>query len=209
MKIIKLISDTHNDAHELNSKELDSDILIHCGDFGTKGNFTEAVNFLHWFVKQPSKYKILVPGNHDSKIKSHVELLKLAYDLGIHILMDDYIEIYGLKIYGCCKVFKSENKNQLDQIKRKKAWKNIPKNLDLLITHMPPKYILDMNQEGQNCGCTQLTEKIKEVKPKYHAFGHIHEDGGKTLKKYDTIFMNCAVKNRLYITVRGPMEIKL
>lgn len=57
MTKIKIISDTHNEQHQITNTE--RDILIHCGDFGTKGNYTEAENFLYWFVKQPSKYKIL------------------------------------------------------------------------------------------------------------------------------------------------------
>lgn len=207
---IKLISDTHNDHNELDSKSLECDMLIHCGDFGTKGNYNEAIGFLYWLVKQPAKYKVLVPGNHDRRIKSHAELIKLTHDLGIHMLMDDPLEINGIKMYGVSRTFWSETKAGIDgTMDRISAWEDIPEGLDILITHMPPKYILDMNQEGEHCGCSKLAEKVKEVKPKHHVFGHIHEFGGKTQQVWGTTFINCAVKNRQYITVRGAMELDL
>lgn len=181
---IKIISDTHNHHHELNSKDLECDLLIHCGDANTKGNYSEGEAFIYWFVKQPAKYKILVPGNHDYKLRTHPDLIRLCHDLGIHVLNDNSLNIHDIKMYGVSKTFWSEHRSETnyDINERIKAWENIPKGLDILITHMPPKYILDMNQEGEHCGCSKLTEKMKEVKPKYHIFGHIHEQGGKTLQ---------------------------
>lgn len=194
---ITCISDTHNDHGELDLAS--GDILIHAGDACTKGNYTEGLSFLYWFVRQPFKYKILVPGNHDKKLKSHPELLQLAHDLGIKLLMDDYVEVEGLRIYGNCRTFMDE-KRQLDFDKREKAWKNIPKDLDLLITHMPPKGILDKNMEGTPIGCSKLLEKVLEVKPKLHVFGHCHEYRDLIVTNEDTEFRNVAVKNRSYLT---------
>lgn len=194
---ITCISDTHNDHGELHLAS--GDILIHAGDACTKGNYTEGLNFLYWFVKQPFKYKILVPGNHDRKLKSHPELLKLAHDLGIKLLMDDYVEIEGLKIYGNCRTFMDESR-QADYDKRKEAWKNIPKDLDILITHIPPKGILDANREGIPIGCSELFKKVIEVRPMLHLFGHCHENRGKTVVKAGVEFKNVAVKNREYLT---------
>lgn len=206
--LIKLISDTHNDHHQLNSKDLESDILIHCGDACTKGNYSEGYAFLMWFVKQPAKYKILVPGNHDKKLREHKELIKLAYDLGIIVLNDDYLEINGISFYGHSKTFMSSFKYTKEQISmRKSVWKNIPENLDFLLTHMPPYGILDTNREGEHCGCPELLEKVKEVKPIYHIFGHIHENGHTRTPKHDTTFINVANKNREYILVRPPYTI--
>ena len=203
---IKIISDTHNHHHELSN--LECDILIHAGDACTKGNYSEGLAFLYWFVKQPAKYKVLVCGNHDSKLKTHEELIKLARDMGIHVLKDHALEINGIKLYGVCRTFWSEDREDIVSVQeRKQAWENIPKDLDILITHMPPKFILDMNQEGVHCGCSQLTEKVKEVTPTYHVFGHIHECGGKQVQAYGTTFINVAVKNRQYITVRGATEL--
>ena len=209
---IKVISDTHNDHSILKSIDLESDILIHCGDFGTKGNFTEAQNFLYWFVKQPAKYKILVPGNHDKKIKTHSELQSLSQDLGIHLLMNREISIKGLKIYGAHYVpYVTAKIGYTDSSEvRKEKWKDIPKNLDILITHGPPFGILDINKHGQHIGCDELLLKVKEQKPKYHVFGHLHEMGGLETQVFNTIFLNCANKDENYLMSRiKPMEIDL
>jgi len=59
-----------------------------------------------------------------------------------------------------------------------KYWDMIPEDTDFLITHGPPKGILDLCQSG-NVGCDLLLEKVKEIKPKFHQFGHIHETRGE------------------------------
>ena len=230
---VKIISDTHNEHSTLGRlNDLSCDVLIHSGDATTKGNYTEGLSFLWWFVKQPAKYKILVPGNHDRKIKTHSELISLARDMGIIVLKDDLLELNGLRIYGACRTFGSHDKdNPVDssmpepmqqyvlkrraeaaaqkKAERVEAWKNIPEGLDLLVTHMPPFNILDENLEGEPCGCIELRNKVLKVKPKIHVFGHIHEQGGKSLSNGDTKFYNCACMNRQYILVRGYHELSI
>lgn len=209
--IVKIISDTHNDHQELDQNSLEADVLIHCGDFGTKGNYAEAYSFLHWFVKQPAKYKILVPGNHDGRIKKNAELQKLAYDFGIKLLMNDSIVINGFKFYGGHFVpFFNQGKYNTGRNKRREIWENIPKDTDVLITHAPPKLIFDTNVRGEHCGCDELLKAVQIVKPKYHVFGHIHEHAGSVKTLGSTTYMNCANKDESYLTTRlTPMEFEL
>jgi hypothetical protein len=49
----------------------------------------------------------------------------------------------------------------------------IPENIDIVMTHGPPKYILDMI-DGQSAGCEHLRRAISRVRPRLHCFGHIH-----------------------------------
>jgi Icc-related predicted phosphoesterase len=57
-----------------------------------------------------------------------------------------------------------------------KKWNLIPSNIDILMTHMPPKQILDKTYLGKHWGCSFLKEKVLgEIKPKVHVFGHVHE----------------------------------
>jgi 3',5'-cyclic AMP phosphodiesterase CpdA len=59
-------------------------------------------------------------------------------------------------------------------------WKAIPDEIDILITHGPPKGILDMAENGFLCGCPYLKQEVlSRVKPRIHVFGHIHEAYGK------------------------------
>ena len=55
----------------------------------------------------------------------------------------------------------------------------IPNNIDILITHGPPKGILGTCSDGFDAGCSDLSYEIwNRVKPKVHLFGHIHEGYG-------------------------------
>jgi Icc-related predicted phosphoesterase len=180
------------------------DVLVHCGDACVKGNLTEALDFLYWFVKQPASYKVLVPGNHDLKLKTHPDALLLAKQMGIHLLNNGLVELEGIRIYGVSTTFKGHDDPRFKDSEwgsisdRVNAWKDIPENLDLLITHQPPYGVLDLSIKNEHLGCQMLLEKVREVKPKYHYFGHIHEQAGKTVIAFDTEFNNVACMNREY-----------
>jgi hypothetical protein len=60
-------------------------------------------------------------------------------------------------------------------------WQNrIPLETDVLITHTPPRYHLDLN-----LGCPALLEEIWLVKPRLHVFGHIHSGHGREAAFWD------------------------
>lgn len=55
----------------------------------------------------------------------------------------------------------------------------IPKDVDIVMTHGPPKYILDrpaglVGTHFANAGCEHLNRAIKYARPLLHAFGHVH-----------------------------------
>lgn len=194
-------SDTHNDHDNL--KLPSADIAIHAGDACIKGNFTEVKNFLQWYVKQPFKYKIYVPGNHDKKMYTHKDLKDLSKEYGIYVLYDDLITIEGVRIYGNATTFTSEDRIEpISDLwdKKKIAWCNIQKNIDILVTHIPPKGILDQANRGANIGCSFLRKTVENINPKIHIFGHCHEDQGKVFDNGRTKFMNVACKDRSYVT---------
>jgi Icc-related predicted phosphoesterase len=55
----------------------------------------------------------------------------------------------------------------------------IPETVDIVITHSPPKGILDYT-DGRRAGCPSLFQAVARARPRLHCFGHIHEGwGGK------------------------------
>lgn len=205
MKIV-VISDTHNDHNSLDLGE--GDILIHCGDACVKGNYTEGKNFIFWFNKQNFKYKVFVAGNHDAKLKTHPELRELMDNLGIIYLDRSSTYINGLHIYGNNFTTGVRNGTYTRTLEERiKAWENMPDNIDILVTHIPPKYILDTNVQGEHCGCDKLLEAVQRRNIKVHVFGHIHEHMLETKLAYGTLFKNCSVKNRKYVLVGAPTLI--
>jgi len=51
---------------------------------------------------------------------------------------------------------------------------SIPNNVDIVMTHGPPKYILDTTSDDQSAGCEHLRRAIARAQPRLHCFGHIH-----------------------------------
>lgn len=56
----------------------------------------------------------------------------------------------------------------------------IPSNVDIVMTHGPPRSVLDQ-VDGQNLGCSSLLRAVSRVKPLLHCFGHVHEGHGANI----------------------------
>jgi Icc-related predicted phosphoesterase len=61
---------------------------------------------------------------------------------------------------------------------------------------------------NENVGCEDLLEKIKEVKPKFHICGHIHEAYGG-IKQSDTEFINASVLDENYNLRNQPVVFEI
>jgi Icc-related predicted phosphoesterase len=72
-------------------------------------------------------------------------------------------------------------------------WALIPPRVDVLITHGPPHGICDMTGRGELAGSATLFDRVLEVKPRLHVFGHIHEAAGR-FDHDGTIFLNASTK---------------
>jgi Icc-related predicted phosphoesterase len=57
----------------------------------------------------------------------------------------------------------------------------IKKDVDIVITHGPPKGIMDYTGSSQRGGCSTLFEAVARARPRLHCFGHIHEGWGAKL----------------------------
>jgi Icc-related predicted phosphoesterase len=208
MKIFAL-SDTHNNHYDIEEIP-ECDLLIHAGDVSTRGSPEELLSFLDWFGKQKAKYKVMIPGNHDWGFEKDPELWKRkAADRGISLLIEELIEVDGLKIYGTpiTPYFCNWAFNRWPGPEIQAHWDKI-QPCDILITHGPPYQILDENGLMQNCGCNQLLDKILEIKPKVHIFGHIHENFA--MKEFMGIkFYNVAMCSNRNALLEKPMEIIL
>jgi len=189
MKII-VISDTHN---RIIKEEIpDGDMLIHCGDVSIWGTEKELDYHLSTMNNLSHKYKIWIAGNHDRLIESNNEL-KTKYKNLIY-LEDSLVEIEGLKIYGTpwTSIFRNWS-FMLSEEEQEKMFSKIPK-CDILISHGPPRYILDVNDRNQPCGSSALRKKVFEIKPKFHLFGHIHESYG-IIDYPEITFVNASIYN--------------
>lgn len=58
---------------------------------------------------------------------------------------------------------------------------SIDKDVDVAITHGPPRGVLDVTDSGQRAGCSSLFAAVARSRPRLHCFGHIHEAWGAKL----------------------------
>jgi Icc-related predicted phosphoesterase len=218
MKTIIFISDTHTHHNSLTTyleKILDEHpeaILVHCGDISYRGTLTEIQLFSTWFSKIPASKKIMIAGNHDFLFENNRTLAKkILSDLcpEANYLEDSGVEIDGIKFWGSPVTprFYDWAFNRDSDIKN--HWDLIPSDTEVLITHGPPKGILDLTNSGLNVGCPHLREKILDLKKlKIHAFGHIHEASG-VLEVDGTTYVNASALNRRYIFQNHPFVFEL
>lgn len=184
-------------------------MIIHAGDFTRERspalNQPEALNFLEWFSQVNVKHKILIPGNHDTSLAA--KMFRTVYeDYGIHLLIHESIDIEGIKIFGSpyTPTFGYGWAYNVDRHKLQPYWDEVPFDTDILVTHGPPQRILDsalnFDYSFNSVGDKSLMNRVEQINPKYHIFGHIHEDAGRILKLHnlDTQFINASVVNLRY-----------
>lgn len=71
-----------------------------------------------------------------------------------------------------------------------------------------PRGILDRSSVYINLGCGYLLTKVKQIKPKFHIFGHIHASYG--IKEIDrTTFINASNYNSREGLVNPPIVFTL
>ena len=214
------ISDSHNKEKFLKVPE-GIDMVIFGGDAGTHRdpslNANGVIDFLEWFNSLYIKHKVFIPGNHDTSIqRGLVDPKKYP---SITYLNHEATVIEGIKIFGSpyTPTFGTGWAYNVARHKLDQYWIDIPTDTDILITHGPPKGILDLTQydsragaDGKGffqCGCKSLLNRIKVVEPKYHIFGHIHPESNcpnaatTKVRGIKTTFINACVVDLGYEVV--------
>ena len=224
------ISDTHT-FHGLLQVPENVDMIIFSGDCSNPRepivNRNEVLDFIEWMKSLDIKHKIFVAGNHDTSIERNYVKKQDFVDAGITYLENDWIEIdensgwasladsgeigstivppKRIKVFGSPQTPSFGNGWAFNKKREKmhEHWKHIPDDIDIIVTHGPPKNILDLSYDRDNnlecCGDSALRKRIIEIKPKLVCFGHIHNNedivnaGTMKLSNYDTVFSNGSV----------------
>lgn len=192
-----LISDTHSQHDKVVIPECD--VLVHAGDYSQVGSPQEIASFYSWLCNQTqAKHKVFIEGNHDMHADPTITTKKFTNtasyadfqawlptwnkkfeDANIHRLLNSEVVIDGVKFYGSPYTIAFHGwgfNSTLDELQEN--WKSVPEDTDVLITHGPPLGKLDRCMNGHRAGDPWLMQKVIEIKPKIHVFGHIHESSG-------------------------------
>jgi Icc-related predicted phosphoesterase len=209
MKKFCCISDTHGIHKKLDIPPCD--FLVHSGDIHKKYKIEFVRDFVEWFVHAPSRYKILVAGNHDRFIAREKERFLEMIDGKIIYLENSGTEIEGIKFWGIpsvkwCGPYKHFTYLTSDEEVR--IFSKIPVATDILITHSPPYGILDsspdIRNEGGRRGSKALLDMVNRIRPRYHIFGHEHTAYG-IMQNQHTIFINSSIVNNSESLLNKPI----
>lgn len=214
---VACISDTHHCHDGLEIPPCD--ILIHAGDIlqftRLHSQALEGLKeFLDWFSQQQARHKILIGGNHDlvmdvkiTKSTRGVDLIAKYRNITYLNNSGTTLSLHGkkLKVWGIPETDIGMAFNGLtpDLIAA------IPDDVDILVTHSPPTGLsgegakLDQVPNGvRSVGNRVLYERVRDIVPTLHVFGHVHEGYGvyratspksKTPNKVCT-FVNASIK---------------
>lgn len=172
-----------SDTHSLFTSLPQGEILVHSGDFSIDGHPGEYEQFNQWLGAQKFMYKIVVLGNHDLDymMREKIDPIAVASSklTNAIVLSSEKINLMGINFYGIQWYwFNRWNFSYYDkQYINCEEWYKIPSDTDILITHGPPKFILDGDRDSPS-GSYGLLLMIENIRPKYHLFGHIHHQYG-------------------------------
>jgi Icc-related predicted phosphoesterase len=192
MRIV-CVSDTHARHHLTEMPP--GDVLVHAGDITRHGSLEDVESFNEWLgTLNYYRYKVVICGNHDFCFQNQPAVARARITNAVY-LEDSGCEIDGLTFWGSPWqpwfggwAFNLPRGEELARV-----WAKIPDRVDVLVTHGPPEGILDKTNRGDLVGCRDLLDRVREVRPRLHVFGHIHEAAGRA--EFDGItFVNASTQ---------------
>ncbi len=197
------IADTHLFTDDLHVPA--GDVLIHAGDMCRHGDLEELTRAAAWLASLPHPHKIVIAGNHDCGLAEDPAAARAVF-APFHYLEDSEIALDGLRFYGSPwqPAFHDWAFNLPRGTPLAAVWARIPRGIDVLITHGPPEGIGDRSGMMERAGCVDLLARVREVAPRLHLFGHIHQDGG-VWTVGSTVFANVTT----WECERGPTVIDI
>ncbi|MFI3328110.1 MAG: metallophosphatase domain-containing protein [Rikenellaceae bacterium] len=178
------ISDTHGKHRGLSIPKCD--ILIHLGDICNYGDKAQMSDFFEWYRVQEAEIKILVAGNHDAEFADGLEAFRSLVSEDISFLDN-------------CKATIETEQGDISFATIPARLKGIGEywvdldGVDILLTHCPPRGILD---GSKRYGSHRLLQHIEasESRPKLHLFGHVHNDAPSEIEINKTKYINVTQK---------------
>jgi len=194
MRIV-CISDTHGGHRRLEVPE--GDVAIFAGDVLERGDLEALRDFDAFLGGLPHSEILVVAGNHDLCFEDSPGAAREALTNALY-LQDESTELRGVRVYGSPwqpRLVASETSPFAFDRRRGAAlaekWEAIPENVDLLVTHSPPKGVRDEIYTGEAIGCRALRERLEAVDPALHVFGHVHEHPGAS-RSDSRIYVNAS-----------------
>ncbi|KAI9842911.1 MAG: hypothetical protein M1837_006743 [Sclerophora amabilis] len=176
------VSDTHNTQPSMP----DGDLVVHAGDLTQTGTVPELQATIDWLNSLPHKNKVAIAGNHDTGLAADGEGWRRLNWGNVVYLQDSSVNLRfaggrNLCVYG--SPWTPKHGSWAFQYPRgKDIWTGkIPSEADVLITHGPPRFHLDVDGWGDDF----LLKEVSRIQPALHVCGHIHGGFGKDQLVFD------------------------
>lgn len=188
------------------------DMLVHAGDWSSASEPLD--DFFDWLEAQPHAHKVLIAGNHDFYPERCAEDFrsKVSPIPRVVYLEDSGTSIGGIRFWGSPVTpwFYGWAFNRQRGAEIARHWAMIPDGTQVLITHGPPKGVLDADHNGAAQGCWDLLQRTTDLAQlRLHVFGHMHARGGREAKVGTKRFLNAAVCDDGNRLVRGPVVVEI
>lgn len=205
---LTLIGDTHMRHEELGVMK--GDVLIHCGDMFDlfQQHPDDLAQVDAWFAKQRFDLILCIGGNHDFPLTGRQQGGPQPFRNAVY-LQDQSHEFGGVTFYGAPWVpHLNDHAFYADDHMLAEKWAGIPQDTDVLITHTPPQNVLDQSSRGHVLGCHALADRVTQLRPNIHCFGHVHASGGKH-KSNGTRFVNASSVHKQDGRLRRPIKLRV
>jgi Icc-related predicted phosphoesterase len=189
MKLL-LFSDLHSDfriASKLVEMSRDVDVVVGAGDFC---NVRRGLDEIIQAMSKINTPTVLVPGNSESDL----ELINAcrAWDY-THVLHGGQANIDGVSYYGIGGGIPVTPFGSWSYDFTEKEAYNLLRECPpggVLVSHSPPKGILDISSDGRSLGSQAVRDTLEQKKPELVVCGHIHGSAGQTKRFGDTTVIN-------------------
>jgi predicted phosphohydrolase len=177
MRIVA-VADTHTFESDLGVLP-DGDVFVHAGDLLRGGTLDELEGVAAWIRALPHRHKVVIAGNHDWCFLTEPAAARAVLGDAIY-LEDAETVIEGVRFWG--SPWQPAYNDWAFNLTRGPAlaekWARIPPGVDVLVTHGPPSGFGDRGPVDGRTGCEDLLTRVRQIQPRLHLFGHIHQDGG-------------------------------
>ena len=169
------------------------DLLLVAGDIGPRewivGPFADWLETLDCEV-------VGIAGNHDWTALQEPELVR---SLRWRYLQDETVRIGEHVIHGSPWTPPFMNwAFMLPEHQLAEKWALIPDDTTILVTHGPPRGVLDLTERGVEAGSTSLRDRVRRLERlTLHTFGHVHEQRGQETHG-GRVFANVSLVDAMY-----------
>ena len=215
---IVCVSDTHSQLRKVEIP--DGDVLVHAGDLTRAGTVNDLARQFKLLNKMPHEHIVVIAGNHDHGLQRIPQLVKLYRQRYPRVRYLDAVKerVAGIKVWGSPWTpwffdwafnFPRGSAGDDEAVLH---YSGIPDDTQLLITHGPPRGILDqLDDKGSkpfaHVGSIALRDRINGLAAlRAHVFGHIHSQYGSQ-RHGNVLFVNAATCTEQYKPTNQPVVI--